>query len=156
MKGFTSIASAFLFAILAMPSRAGDGPTAQAVQRELQLLQGAWDQVAAEYGKKKITFPEGKQVQLTIHGDRYSRAAGGQVLSEGTVHVYPGKTPKAIDLIEAGKPGESRSGPGIYEVKGDELRMCVAVPGRPRPTTFAADEGARQAIITFRRVKTKD
>ena len=144
-----------LLAALAMPGRAGDGPAAQAIQKELQLLEGAWDQVAAEYGKKKITFPEGKQVRLTIRGDRFSRTAGGQVLGEGTIQVDPDKTPKAIDLIEAGKPGESRSGPGIYEVKGHELRICVTAPGRPRPTAFAADEGCRQAIITFRRAKQK-
>jgi uncharacterized protein (TIGR03067 family) len=155
MRRLTPFAPALLLAALAMPGRAGDDPAALAVKRELQLLEGSWDQVSAEYGKKKITFPEGKQLRLTIRGDRFSRAAGGQVLSEGTIQVDPGNTPKAIDLVEARKPGASRSGPGIYEVKGDELRLCVAVPGRPRPTVSTADEGSRQAIITFRRVKSK-
>jgi uncharacterized protein (TIGR03067 family) len=153
MKQPPSLALAFLLTAGAVFGPAGDGPAA--AKQELKRLEGTWEQTSAEYKSKKIDFPVGGRPRLIIQGERFTREAGGKASAAGTLRVDPGKNPRAIDLIESGKLDVNRPGLGIYELNGDELRMCVAVPGQPRPTAFSAEEGNRQAIITLRRVKPK-
>ena len=43
---------------------------------------------------------------------------------------------------------------GIYELDGDTLRICFALPDRPeRPTDFSAARGTVRALAEFKRVK---
>jgi hypothetical protein len=43
---------------------------------------------------------------------------------------------------------------GIYEVKGDTLRLCYTINGE-RPTEFKAKEASLRTYAVFQRVKTK-
>jgi uncharacterized protein (TIGR03067 family) len=42
---------------------------------------------------------------------------------------------------------------GIYEVKGDEFKLCVKVFGNDRPTTFDSPEGSSVALVVFKKEK---
>ena len=44
---------------------------------------------------------------------------------------------------------------GIYELKGDTLRICGAGQGGERPKEFKSDEGSDAMLLTFRREKKK-
>ena len=43
---------------------------------------------------------------------------------------------------------------GIYEFKGDQLVICFAVPGKPRPKNFGTGKDGGQILITFKRTLT--
>jgi uncharacterized protein (TIGR03067 family) len=43
---------------------------------------------------------------------------------------------------------------GIYELDGDTLRLCFALPDRPvRPSEFSASKGSVRALTEFKRGK---
>jgi len=72
-------------------------------------------------------------------------------VSAGEVGEYkldPDASPKSIDMSEGG-----RLSPGIYELDGDTLKICLAEgPTATRPTVMKPD-GMRVAVVTFKRVK---
>ena len=45
---------------------------------------------------------------------------------------------------------------GIFELTGDELRYCVAAPGQPRPTGFAAFKGSGHTLVTLKPFKSDE
>src|SRR5262249_42478374 len=68
--------------------------------------------------------------------------------AKGTFTIDPTKNPKWIDVkLPAG------DSTGIYELKGDRLRVCWASPGEKRPAEFKTKEGIQQAIVTYERIK---
>ena len=42
---------------------------------------------------------------------------------------------------------------GIFELTDDQLRYCVAAPGKPRPTEFSAPKGSGHTLVTLKPVK---
>jgi uncharacterized protein (TIGR03067 family) len=52
------------------------------------------------------------------------------------------KTPAEIDLKEGGKVM-----PGIFELKGDTLKLAVSEPGGKRPTDFAGKAGTLLFVL---------
>lgn len=70
-----------------------------------------------------------------------------------TYRVDPTKEPPAIDfvLIDPYDRNEILF-PGIYELKGNTLRICRTVkPNGPRPTTFEAEKGSGKVLAVWRR-----
>jgi hypothetical protein len=42
---------------------------------------------------------------------------------------------------------------GIYQLKGDDLKISISLPGADRPEEFATKEGAPTMLLTLKRVK---
>jgi uncharacterized protein (TIGR03067 family) len=63
--------------------------------------------------------------------------------------------PRAIDFTFASPadPQKTQVFKGIYELKGDKLKVCYGTDGVERPKTFASKEGSKLILITFRRLK---
>jgi hypothetical protein len=53
-------------------------------------------------------------------------------------------------------PDKGKTVRGIYEVKGDTQRVCVAAAGKPRPKAFESREGSGHTLITYKRAKARD
>ena len=64
-----------------------------------------------------------------------------------------GTTPKCVDLTVADGVQKDAVLEGVYELKGDELRLCVRVFGKDRPTEFKSPEGSSIALLTLKRQK---
>ena len=73
---------------------------------------------------------------------------------ESAYKLDPTKTPKAIDIEVASGEHKGVVYLGIYELDGDTLRICFAMPDRPvRPTEFSAGKGSVRALSEFKREK---
>jgi uncharacterized protein (TIGR03067 family) len=91
-------------------------------------------------GKLHFVFKDGK-LDVTMSGMPRDK--------QGTYKLDPAAKPKTIDLIA----GDERPAPGIYELDGDTLKICLAEgPNAARPTEFKPD-GKRVAVVTFKRMK---
>jgi uncharacterized protein (TIGR03067 family) len=61
------------------------------------------------------------------------------------------KTPKEIDLThhQAGVP----AWPGIYEINGDDLKICLDLDGKSRPTEFKTKPDDKHLLLVLKRKK---
>ena len=122
-----------------------------AVKDELKRLEGAWRVVAVELGGKEIDREEigdGNNL-LVFSGTKCSTVTGKRTI-ECTFTIDPTKTPRWIDVT---RTSDKITWPGIYELKGDTLKVFQGPPGGKRPTEFKTKEGTQQVIHTHERVK---
>jgi uncharacterized protein (TIGR03067 family) len=125
-----------------------------AAKKERDRLNGTWEVVSAVFDGTKQPVP--RKATLTIKDDKYTVREGEKVVADGTFTVDPAATPKSVDGIPSSGPDKGKPHRGIYEVKGDTYRVCLAPPGKPRPKAFEAKEGSGHALVTYKRVKPKD
>ncbi len=87
------------------------------------------------------TFADGK---VTMKGQRGERVS--------TYKLDTSKKPATIDLTAQGGERNGQTTKGIYEVKGDEVKLCIALmPDAERPKAFASAADSGQAFITLKR-----
>jgi uncharacterized protein (TIGR03067 family) len=64
-----------------------------------------------------------------------------------TVYVHLGDFPGTIDFQDATERLER----GIFKLDGDDLTLCFAAPGEPRPSDFKVDEARTWVIVSKRK-----
>ena len=123
----------------------------EAEKRELEKLSGVWmqagDNVAPEYLTATVVYK----------GREFEGKLGDQVLFTGQVRLDPTKSPKQLDLTLDTGPNKGKTFLGIYELDDKNYRGCLAVPGKPRPTSLTPEPRRGQQTFAFRRApKAKD
>jgi uncharacterized protein (TIGR03067 family) len=121
---------------------------------DLAALKGSWkvaDSLQAGRGDFLKPFQKGGKATdaVRVEGDKLQFLLGKETLSEFSVKLDPSKSPPTIDLV-SGKDTYL----GIYELKGDTLRLCL-VEGKKRPTDIkGTKEGTKSVVaLTLRRTK---
>jgi|SRR4051812_39811459 len=123
------------------------------VATEAKRLQGKWACVAAEKDGRKAppeilkfvaTFTDDKMTFDTTDADKKE----GPDKREFKIVLDPSKKPKWIDMV---KSAEGKGAMGIYKLEGDELTICVGEKDVERPSEFAAPEGSKLNLITFKK-----
>jgi len=137
-----------LFSTTALPAQD------DATKEEIKKLQGNWVRTSFHADGKSTDDgdrPPDKQVKLefqgsTMHGDAF------------TLDIT--KTPRHINVTTIGHQGRKAIYPGIYELKGDVLKLCFPFPfeGKfdqihKRPTEFDTKAGDNHVTEVYRRVK---
>jgi uncharacterized protein (TIGR03067 family) len=116
-----------------LASAAGVGRAAEADKDELQ---GVWVATSMEINGEPAPAKEVERTCFTFKGRklllRHSKDAGKE--EEGTFTADPKKSPKHLDITIKNKTLH-----GIYESKGDELKVCYETGDKRknRPTGFA-------------------
>jgi uncharacterized protein (TIGR03067 family) len=145
------LCAGLLCSLAAVPVRADD-----AGKKEAAKLEGTWTVVKMEVNGKSLLEKDKPEPRLVIKdgkvtSDDKQAPKGGAELSK---ILDPSKKPKAITLPLEG----SVKFYGIYEVNGDELRVCgdgvdSAMEKKPegrRPKEFDSSKGL---LIVFKREK---
>ena len=120
------------------------------IKEDLNKLEGTWHMVACEESGKLLA-PENTNPNdyLTFDGTTLYFKSGKRGL-RGVVTIDPSKNPKWMDhVFQDGKLVYK----GIYEFKGDKLRVFMGLPGGERPTEFKTKEGEKLWLRTFERVR---
>jgi uncharacterized protein (TIGR03067 family) len=113
-------------------------------------LDGEWEIKSALRGSKEPPADAPKP-SLTIRGDALSLVIGDNT-AKANIKADPSKSPKEIDItLEAG-PHKGETIKAIYEVKGDEMRVCHGEAGQDRPTEFAS-KAAGETLAVWKRAK---
>jgi uncharacterized protein (TIGR03067 family) len=160
MRCLTQTALAVAFVVLCVPEARGQGDATEkarklAAQQELKKLEGTWVCVSAVEGKEKREFIRGKEARLTIRNESFMLSVDGEFVEKVAIKVDPSKKPKTVDLTRTEGPEKGDTALGIYELNGDELKLCIAQrSNQPRPTEFTA--GDKSTLFIFRRVKEKN
>jgi uncharacterized protein (TIGR03067 family) len=120
-------------------------------RRDREAMQGTWELVEAEAKNGKATADQIKGFKVVIKGDRITFNPDGENRSS-TFKLDPSKSPNAIDLAPADGPAQGQTVPGIYELKGDTLKLCADnEEGRDRPTEFAVRPGSGYRVLVLKR-----
>jgi uncharacterized protein (TIGR03067 family) len=128
--------------------RADDAPKVQDKD-----LEGDWQLKSITHdGKEEPPGADEANDTLTFHGDSAVHK-GKDATHKATFTVDASKTPKTIDMTAEDGPDKGKVARGVYEVKDDELRICVAQPGKDRPTELSAKEGAGFVLVVLKRAK---
>src|SRR5260370_5649249 len=124
----------FALALVGLLVCLGTVSQARQEKNDKEALKGTWTVNKAEengkaqdeLNKAKFTFKDDKlTLKLPMEKDPV----------ELTYTLEAGNTPKTIDI----KPTDSKDpAQGIYELKGDTLKLCVMDPGGKRPGEFKA------------------
>jgi uncharacterized protein (TIGR03067 family) len=114
-------------------------------------LEGTWKAVAVTDNGKEATDAEDHTI--TFKGDHITVKKGDQVMIEGTFKRDKSKKPSQIDVtINEGPDNiKGKVSKGIYEIKGDTMKLCAAHADGERPSEFSAPEGSRHVLITLKR-----
>ncbi|GAC1316114.1 MAG: hypothetical protein NVSMB14_15590 [Isosphaeraceae bacterium] len=120
---------------------------------DLAKLQGKWKATVGPQKNIPIVV-EIKDKKLTVLVSVPDQA---EVTLEGQIAVDAKKSPKEIDWIKFTGPdgNDIPDNKGIYEINGDEWKVCNGGPGNDRPKEFK-EEGEQQQVVVFTRVKDKD
>jgi uncharacterized protein (TIGR03067 family) len=124
----------------------------EAVKKERQKMEGTWEVVSIEIDGNKLPMEEGKKSCVVLKGDKYTVKEGDNVIDEGTGTIDPTTKPKSLDAVPGKGDNKGKTMPGIYELKGDEMRVCFARPGNARPTEFSSKNG--QILLVYKRSKS--
>ena len=131
-----------------------EGPKVVVDEASLRKLQGDWQVTEQEHGGKKSDKKEIAKLTLQIAKSSFLTRDAGDVKEEAEVTALDAKEkPWGIDLKVTAGSDRGKVAKGIWRLDGDELRVCIAEPGRDRPKEFKGAEGSGHTLLVFRRVK---
>jgi uncharacterized protein (TIGR03067 family) len=124
-----------------------------AAQTDQARLTGVWSFSLVKFNgqtRPEIPFPGNKMI---ISRDGRYVVVQGTRITRGSVKVDPTKTPKHYDFVVTSGPRKGLTAPGIYELAGDTLTICLPFLKQERPTELAAKEGDGCLFQVFKREK---
>ena len=136
---------AFAFGLTAAPIPKGK-------VKDEEAIVGVWQIESLDFGPGVPAPPvDFKQMRLEFKaGGKMAMTMGDMPGKEGEFKLDAAAKVKAIDMTETG-----RVSPGIYELDGDSLQICLAEGANAvRPTEMKPD-GMRVAVVTLKRVKAE-
>jgi uncharacterized protein (TIGR03067 family) len=86
---------------------------------------------------------------MIVEGDGEVRKEYGKL----SFKLDPSTMPKCIDLKVSEGTQLNLAMEGIYDLKDDQLRICINVLGQDRPTEFKSPDGASIVVLTLKRKK---
>ena len=121
-------------------------------------LKGSWQAVASEMDGEKQPEDDVKQYTLVFEGGKLTVNKSGELVMKGEAKVDASQKPARLDLKLEENPNNpddvGKTLEGIYEVKGEELKWCFALPnGSGRPKEFKTEAGTGTVNATFKREK---
>ena len=122
-------------------------------KKELKAMQGTWKVVAVEHDGDSLDRIAGG-VMVIKENNFAIKTVGGTEL-KGDLVLNPAKTPKHFDYIHQKGPLKDKKWEGIYELKGDTLKICYAEADseKERPTEFKTLKKSALLFIELKREK---
>jgi uncharacterized protein (TIGR03067 family) len=111
---------------------------------DLERLQGSWRIASLEVDGRAIPAAG----SIVVKGRRFT-ATDLESVYEGEMVLHPSATPRRLDLKFDAGPEKGNTNLGIYEIKGDTWRLCLATRGDARPPGFATKPGSGYALETL-------
>jgi uncharacterized protein (TIGR03067 family) len=154
-SSFIGFVVAVLFTVIATIATADDAKE-EAIKKDRKQIKGTWRGVALVVNGEKFTENDAKALTVVNGADgAWSICDKEDEKSKGTSTVDPTKNPKAIDITPSIGGDKGMRYLGIYELGENSRKVCIAQPGKDRPTEFSSTPGSGHILVTFERVKTK-
>ena len=124
-----------------------------APKTDLDRFQGTWYLVMAMQDGKALPEDKVKQTTIVFKGDtfRFPGSAEYATSKAGTIKIDATKTPRQMDAISP----EKEVMLGIYELHGDNYKVCFTQAGKPRPDELTSKPGSGYILQVWARQKTQ-
>lgn len=135
-----------------------DPPAAPAT--DLDKVQGYWKPLQCEYeGKPQMPVEIMKQVTVVFDKSEYhlyfkdNAAPMGKpnILRLALANIAFDPATKTITFEFADGPLKGKKSHGIYDLAGDQLKMCYGSADKPKPTKFESPAGSGYFLETWAR-----
>lgn len=137
-----------LLAVLLAPA---DAPKPDRNKQDLANLQGTWAIVEMEAEGKKLPKEDYKDVKWVFQGNKLIAVQGNKRVELATLTIDANKEPRWMDTTGIGEEGDKLM--AIYQLAGDDLKICLSKKEGDRPAKFATTEGKEHGLIVLKREK---
>jgi uncharacterized protein (TIGR03067 family) len=131
--------------------------TDDASKKDIEKMQGDWAALSFTRDGQKFSDDDAQVLFRTVKGNEYTVFRFKEPVGKGTFSVDATKKPKTIDFQPSAQPGQPDGTPkpmlGIYEFEDGKLKVCMAGPGRDRPTEFVSKMGNGLTLVVWEREK---
>lgn len=117
---------------------------------ELGRLTGTWRGVSVVRDGKSAPKEEAAKVRLVVAREKYTLTGDGEPV-EGTHKLDPTKSPRWVDAVRTKGPHKGQTLKGLYTLTDDSFVICLAAPGKDRPTEIKPDGGPGLRVLAFKR-----
>jgi uncharacterized protein (TIGR03067 family) len=135
---------AVLLIAASQPLMGGGGKDAGA--GDLKKLQGTWKFLSHEMDGNPTPPEQVAKLKITFTGDKFEVREGDRVVQAGTHKLDASKKPAQVDATVTDGEGKGSKMLGIYEFKGDTIKVCFDPMGKERPTSFTSKGGLFTAV----------
>lgn len=132
------------------------GDAKEDAKKEQKKLEGKWQVTYVEADGNKQGEEDVKKMTMTFEGDKYTLKMDENIVSKGKTKIDPTKKPKTIDGTPEEGDAIGQVIAAIYEIDGDNLKLCYGQPGQNRPDKFEAGAGTGFTMLKATRVKNQD
>ncbi len=112
---------------------------------------GTWLLKSAEIAGKKLPSHPGVELKLKIKKGGYEVQA--ESLDRGTVTYRDSAKPKQMDIKGVDGRNAGKTILAIYELSGDELKVCYDLSGKSHPNEFKTSPSSKLFLVTYQRIK---
>jgi uncharacterized protein (TIGR03067 family) len=118
------------------------------MRQDLDLLQGSWTVSTLEVDGQAMPDAMLADARVVVKGDRFTTTGMGAEY-KGRLTLNPRVKPAQLDMKFDAGPEKGNTNLGIYELKGDRWRLCLATRGPLRPSKFASIPDSGIALETL-------
>ena len=116
------------------------------MSKDLERLQGTWTVASLEVDGQAMESPA--EACIVIQGSRFTSTGMGAEYG-GTFELDGASKPACIDMKFDTGPEKGNTNLGIYQLKGDSWKLCLATRGTVRPASFQSIAGSGIALETL-------
>jgi uncharacterized protein (TIGR03067 family) len=120
----------------------------EAKRADQKRLQGTWSLSPTNFGGQPTGASE--KARWIIDGDKIVMELKKRV--EGKFTLDPARSPRRIDIVTtATDEEESEEIHGVYELRGDEVYVCLSSGDEPRPTSLRPSPDTAEVSFVLKR-----
>jgi len=113
----------------------------------LKKIQGTWKFTSQEMDGKPVPPENLAKMTITFSGDKWSVRQDEKEVQAGTHKFDPAKKPGHVDAVVTAGQDKGNTMLGIFELKGDTMKVCFDPMGKARPASFTSKAGQFSAVV---------
>jgi uncharacterized protein (TIGR03067 family) len=114
-------------------------------------LEGEWAMVSGVFSGVALDNKMVQWCRRLTRGHLTTVVAGPQIMLSASFTLNPSSRPAHIDYLNLYGASAGKAQMGIVTLSGKTLSICMAAPGKPRPTDFSSKPGDGRSSTTWRR-----
>jgi uncharacterized protein (TIGR03067 family) len=121
---------------------------------DLAKMQGSWSVVSGESDGAAESARLNSVTTFTFQDDQLSIKILGRSFARASLTLDPAKKLKELNAKNTEGAAKGYTLKGVYELEGDNLKICWGMKGGPRPTGFTTSAGSGRRLWVLKREKS--